>query len=341
MCKSSGILSSIWGANKLFCFVPHNFVIFESYQNPAIMIQRKNENWFRLLFVWQGSVLPQILPRLILLFILSVVIVFFNGELFSHKVPLNPAPFTLFGIALALFLGFRNNASYDRFWEGRKLWGALLNDTRSLARQCITMSGYSIDSKETTLFINYLIAFTYALKHQLRYTDASADMHQWLPEEFAQSIENVKYKPIIIMKAMGQWVQTAKEEKKIDSIVQVSFDESFSKLSHIVGGCERIASTPIPYTYKVMLHRTVYLYCLLLPFGFVDSLGWMTPIVTIFIAYTFVALEAIADEIEIPFGTHPNDLALNAMSKNIEATLLEMAERPVIFQPENDSLIVD
>ncbi|WP_259066761.1 bestrophin family protein [Mucilaginibacter sp. X4EP1] len=305
------------------------------------MIQRKNENWFRLLFVWRGSVLPQILPRLTLLFILSVVIVFFNGELFSHKVPLNPAPFTLFGIALALFLGFRNNASYDRFWEGRKLWGALLNDTRSLARKCITMSGYSIDDKETTLFINYLIAFTYALKHQLRYTDASADMHQWLPEEFANSLEDVKYKPIIIMKAMGQWVQTAREEKKIDSIVQVSFDESFSRLSDIVGGCERLASTPIPYTYKVMLHRTVYLYCLLVPFGFVDSLGWMTPIVTIFIAYTFVALEAIADEIEIPFGTQPNDLALNAMSKTIETSLLEMAERPITPEPANDSLFID
>src|ERR1700734_1501718 len=122
MRKHSGILSSKWGSNKLFCFVTYNFAIFEFYQSPTIMIQRKNENWFRMLFVWQGSVLPQILPRLILLFILSVVIVFFNGELFNHKVPLNPAPFTLFGIALALFLGFRNNASYDRFWEGRKLW---------------------------------------------------------------------------------------------------------------------------------------------------------------------------------------------------------------------------
>jgi putative membrane protein len=86
----------------------------------------------------------------------------------------------------------------------------------------------------------------------------------------------------------------------------------------------KIASTPIPYTYRVLLHRTVYLYCFLLPFGFVDSLGWVTPFIVIFIAYTFVALEAIADEIADPFGTEPNDLALNAMSEMIESTLLEL-----------------
>ena len=301
------------------------------------MIQRKNENWFRMLFIWHGSVLPKILPRLILLFVLSVAIVFFNGKFFNHKIPLNTAPFTLFGIALALFLGFRNNASYERFWEGRKLWGALLNDTRSLARKCITLTDYPTQSKETTAFINYLIAFTYALKHQLRYTDSSADMEKWLPAKLAENLKTVKYKPVIIMKAMAQWVQTAKEEKKIDSIIQTSFDESFSKLSDIIGGCERIASTPIPYTYKVMLHRTVYLYCFMLPFGFVDSLGWMTPVVTTFIAYTFVALEAIADEIEEPFGTDPNDLPLNAMSKTIESTLLEMADRPIDLSTNNTS----
>src|ERR1700759_71808 len=99
------------------------------------MIVRKNENWFRMLFIWRGSVLPKILPRLILLLVLCIAVVFFKGTLFHYKIPLNPAPFTLFGIALALFLGFRNNASYDRFTEGRRLWGRLLNTSRSLTRQ--------------------------------------------------------------------------------------------------------------------------------------------------------------------------------------------------------------
>jgi putative membrane protein len=305
------------------------------------MIIRKNENWFRMLFIWKGSVLPKLLPRLILLLILSTGIVFFKGMLFYYKIPLNPAPFTLFGIALALFLGFRNNASYDRFWEARKLWGALLNNTRSLARQALTFSGYSPDSKEVKAFINYLIAFTYALKHQLRRTDATADLQKRLPAELALKINNANYKPVMLMKQMGLWVQKAKEQGQIDSILQSAFDNNLNELSDIVGGCERIASTPIPYTYRVLLHRTVYIYCFLLPFGFVDSLGWFTPLIVTFIAYTFVALEAIADEIEEPFGLEPNDLALNAMSLMIETTLLEMADMPLPAQPVNRDYIID
>ncbi|MDN3547432.1 bestrophin family protein [Mucilaginibacter aquaedulcis] len=305
------------------------------------MIIRKNENWFRMLFIWQGSVLPKVLPRLIMLFVLSVSIVFFKGTLFHYKIPLNPAPFTLFGIALALFLGFRNNASYERFWEARKLWGALLNDTRSLARQALTLSGYPAESKETATFINYLIAFTYALKHQLRHTDAASDMQKRLPAELAGELSTAIYKPVMLMKQMAMWVQTTKEQGKIDSIIQTAFDDNFSKLSDIVGGCERIASTPIPYTYRVLLHRTVYVYCFLLPFGFVDSLGWFTPLIVTFIAYTFVALEAIADEIEEPFGLEVNDLALNAMCLMIETTLLEMAEKPLPDQPARQGYIVD
>lgn len=305
------------------------------------MIQRKNEHWFKMLFIWNGSVLPQILPRLLLLFLLSVGIVFVKGTFFDYKIPLNPAPFTLFGIALALFLGFRNNASYDRFWEARRLWGALLNDTRSLARQAITLSGYHPDGKEVNTFINYLISFTYALKHQLRGTNSAEDLNKRLDPVLAKRVKGAIYKPIILMKEMGIWVQNAKKEGKIDTILQASFDDNLNKLSDIVGGCERIASTPIPYTYRVLLHRTVYSYCFLLPFGFVDSLSWLTPFIVIFIAYTFVALEAIADEIEEPFGTEPNDLALNAMTEMIETTLLEMGGKHLPDYPRKTHYIID
>lgn len=105
-----------------------------------------------------------------------------------------------------------------------------------------------------------------------------------------------------------------------------------NKLSDVVGGCERIASTPIPYTYSVLLHRTVYIYCFILPFGFVENLGWLTPFIIVFIAYTFVALEAIADELEDPFGKQPNDLALDTMSAMIENTLLELNNQKIETQ---------
>ena len=305
------------------------------------MIIKAKENWFKMLFVWNGSVLPRLLPRLILLFLISATIVYCKGTFFHYKIPLNPAPFTLFGIALAIFLGFRNTVSYDRFWEGRKLWGALLNDTRSLARKALTMTGYAPAGDEVSLFINYLVCFTYALKHQLRHTDARQDLIKRLPEAAVNEINNAQYKPIIILKKMGIWVHQAKESGNIDTIIQAAFDHNFNNLSDIVGGCERIASTPMPYTYRVLLHRTVYIYCFLLSFGFVDSLGWFTPLIATFIAYTFVALEAIADEIEEPFGTESNDLALNTMSKMIETTLLEMAEMPLPVYPVSNEINFD
>jgi putative membrane protein len=293
------------------------------------MIIRDRENWFRLLFAWRGSVLSQVMLRLAVLFLLSVFVVYNHGEFFHYKIPLNAGPFTLIGVALAIFLGFYNNASYDRFWEGRKLWGALLNTTRSLARQAITMSGYGEKDKEIASFIHLLIALVYALNHQLRQTDATADLERNLPKSFVQELQKVKFKPVIILKEMGNWLMKAKAEGRVDAITITAFDHNFNAISDIIGGCERIISTPIPFTYRVLLHRTVYFYCFMLPFGLVDSIGWMTPIMVAFISYTFIALDAIVAEIEQPFGTKPNDLALNTMSRMIETTLLEMAGEPV------------
>lgn len=282
-----------------------------------------------MLFEWKGSVLPQLLPRLLLLLLFSFLVVYFKPYLIQYNLHVNPAIFTLFGIALAIFLGFRNSVSYDRFWEGRKLWGALLNDTRSLARQSITLINDSTYDIKRENFTNLLIAFVYSLKHQLRETDATEDLNRLLPKDFTEQLKEIQYKPVIILRELGLWVKNAKAENKIDSITQLAFEENLNKLSDIVGGCERIASTPIPYTYSVLLHRTVYSYCFLLSFGFVETMGWITPFIIVFIAYTFVALEAIADELENPFGLQPNDLALDTMSQVIENTLLELNGKKV------------
>ncbi|WP_138090937.1 bestrophin family protein [Sphingobacterium daejeonense] len=288
------------------------------------MIIRKKENWFRMLFVWHGSVLPQVLPRLMLLTVLSIAVVYFHGTLLSYKVPLNPAPFTLFGFVLALFLGFRNSASYDRFWEGRKLWGSLLNVSRSLTRQVLTLNR-NIDRESIKEFINLLSAFVYALNHQLRKTDSSDDLKEKLSSADYQLVINSKYKPALILNLIGDWVGKQKLKGNLDSIQQASIDQNLNTLSDVLGGCERIVSTPIPYSYQVLLHRTIYIYCFLLPFGLVDSLSWFTPFIVAFIAYTFVAFEAIADEIEEPFGQEANDLALNSMSLMIEESIKELA----------------
>lgn len=304
------------------------------------MIVRKKEHWFRMLFIWNGSVLPALLPRLILLFLLSVAVVYFHGVVFSFKIPLNTTPLTLFGFVLALFLGFRNNASYERFWEGRKLWGALLNVTRSLTRQALTL-GENKDKATIFEFVQLLSAFNYALKHQLRHTDPVEDLQKRLNDNQLSSISDSKYKPAMILKFLGKWVQNAKKENRIDTIQQARFDENLNKLADVLGGCERIQSTPIPYSYSVLLHRTVYLYCFLLPFALVDSQGWFTPFIVAFIAYTFVAFEAIADEIEEPFGTEANDLALSSMCEMIDITLFEMIDVKIAIAPKTAQKIID
>lgn len=296
------------------------------------MIIKKKGNWFKMLFEWKGSVLPQLVPRLLLLLLFSILVVYCKPYLLEYNLHINPAIFTLFGIALAIFLGFRNSVSYDRFWEARKLWGALLNDTRSLARQSHTLIESTDYDDKRDEFINLLIAFVYSLKHQLRHNNEGDDMSRLVSNEFANKLKETHFKPIIILRELGFWVKKAKIEGKLDSITQLAFEENLNKLSDIVGGCERIATTPIPYTYSVLLHRTVYIYCFILPFGFVETLGWITPFAIVFIAYTFVALEAIADELEDPFGIQPNDLALNTMSQMIENTLLELNDKKVIPQ---------
>lgn len=305
------------------------------------MIKRKKEHWVRMLFVWQGSVLPKVLPRLLSLFILSFIIVYLHGYIFSFKVPLNPAPLTLFGFVLALFLGFRNNASYERFWEARKLWGDLLNASRSLTRQAFTLVDVNKENKHTTTFVSMWCALPYALKHQLRGTSSNEDLQTRLDEEQFKTVSNTQYQPAVIVKLLGEYVQGMKQENKIDSIQQARFDENLDRLENVIGGCERIASTPIPYSYQVLLHRTVYVYCFLLPFGLIDSLGWLTPFIVVFIAYTFVAFEAIADEIEEPFGLETNDLALTTMCQMIESTILELAGKHVEPITEPDGRFVD
>jgi putative membrane protein len=143
------------------------------------MIVRPRPNWFRMLLVVRGSVLPVILPQLLLTLAFGLLVTLFHGRILVWKVSLTFVPFSLIGLTLAIFLGFRNNTSYARYWEARVLWGEVLNDTRSLARQALTL----VDTtSQSTVFVYRLIAFVHALRHQLRDTDPSTDLARWLSE---------------------------------------------------------------------------------------------------------------------------------------------------------------
>jgi putative membrane protein len=137
-----------------------------------------------------------------------------------------------------------------------------------------------------------------------------------------------RYRPATLMMWLGEWVQRRVREEALDGWGVLAFDRNLDTLSDVIGGCERIASTPLPFAYSVMIHRTVYFFCATLPFGLVDSIGIFTPVFSVFVAYAFMAHEAIASQIEDPFGTEDNDLALNTMCAAIEDATRDLLAEP-------------
>jgi putative membrane protein len=288
------------------------------------MIVRPKVNWLRMLFVWNGSVLQSIIPQLLFILMVSLLALATSGRIFGGKTLLNTAPFTLMGVSLAIFLAFRNNASYERYLEARKSWGHLLVAARSLTSQVMCYLPQDNASFQRNVFVGRMIAAIYALKHQLRKTDANADLARYLrPEELAE-IQSKHYKPVALINKLHGTLGDLQRQQAISDQTLWLCNQQLNELSAVVGACERIANTPIPFVYGVLLHRTVYAYCILLPFGLVDTIGIITPLISVFVAYTLIALEAIASEISEPFGTEPNNLALDALTRTIERSILEL-----------------
>ncbi|MCP1572332.1 bestrophin family ion channel [Herbaspirillum rubrisubalbicans] len=293
------------------------------------MIIRPQPHWFRMLFIWNGSVLRTIMPQMLMMTAFSTLAVFTGGKIFGDKLPLNTSIFTLLGVALAIFLAFRNNASYDRYWEGRKIWGALMIASRALASQGLRYGVGGQEAAQKTLFIDRIIALAFALKHQLRKTSAVDDLARLLPHEAGATPVQVQYLPVYQMDQLRALLAQSHRQGSLSDARLWACDQQLNEINHCIGACERIASTPIPFAYGVLLHRTVYIYCLLLPFGLVDAIGYATPLISVFVSYTFLALEAIAGDISAPFVASPNGLALDAMSLEIERSLRELAGQPL------------
>ncbi|MDE3012016.1 MAG: hypothetical protein KGI67_14115, partial [Pseudomonadota bacterium] len=162
------------------------------------------------------------------------------------------------------------------------------------------------------------------VRHQLRGTDAHGDMARLLPEEAWHPLERDASLPRALLRRLSLQLLAQARAVHLDANLVALLDHNLSGFNETLGGCERIANTPLPFTYAVILHRTVYLYCMLLPFGLLDSIGIMTPVMVAFVAYTFFAIEAMADEIENPFGTDANDLPLDGLSRDIEIAMRDL-----------------
>lgn len=298
------------------------------------MILRPRPHWLRMLFVLRGSVVPVILPQLLFTAGFASLLTLLQCLVLHWQIPLNVVSFSLIGLTMAIFLGFRNSTSYARYWEARTLWGEILNETRSLLRQGLVHTESPEKARELAMLLS---AFVHALRHQLRGTDPTADLSRLLPADACARLAPVRFKPAMLLLMAGEWIRDRRQEGTLEPVLVPALEVPMGRLSEALGGCERIASTPIPFTYAVIIHRTIYFYCLLLPFALVGSIAWMTPLITAFVAYTFFALEALGAEIEEPFGTAPNDLALDAISHMIESTLREMLGETL--PPPQDTLV--
>lgn len=289
------------------------------------MIVKQKLSAIKLFFTLRGSVLPKVYPQILLISLISAFITnvqhIFPSSFSSYSV----APFTLLGIALSLFLGFRNNASYQRWWEARGLWGQLVYDARSLCRQALSYIDEDNPMGRDTQrrLIHLSIAFSHTVRHRLRETSPWEDIERFVEPVHHNKMRQAKNLPDYLMRLMGKELGYCRQHHLLSEQMVQNMDERLNSMTVVLAACERIYNTPLPFAYTLLVHRTTYLYCFMLPFGLVSSLGWVTPLICGVIAYTFFGLDALSEELEEPFGLAPNQLALTALSRTIEINLLE------------------
>lgn len=285
------------------------------------MIVRPQQHWLRLIFVWHGSVLSKIFSRLLLNFLLSIAVIIMLPWYTMLGIKFTLAPFSILGVAIAIFLGFRNNACYSRYVEARHLWGQLMIASRSLLREVKTTLP---DDAELGQFVRLQIAFAHCLRMTLRRKPQAESLAKYLSEKDLQTVFASQSPANRILLLMGEWLAVRRRNGQLSDILFHSLNNRLNDMSAVLAGCERIANTPVPFAYTLILHRTVYLFCIMLPFALVVDLHYMTPFISVLISYTFISLDTLAEELEDPFGTENNDLPLDAICNAIEIDLLQM-----------------
>ena len=287
------------------------------------MIVRPRPRMRELFFIWKGSIIPLILPQV--LFVTAVAtLVTLLADLIGPRFPdFATGPFTFLGLSLSLFLGFRNNACYDRWWEARKHYGNLLVVLRCLARDSQLLETDAEGKQQRKDVLRLCTAFTKALTARLRDRPIVEAVQAELAPAEITAIKAGHNIPDSILRLVTALLLQARQAGRLDSVTYCAMAEHINQLTAIQGACERIRYTALPFAYTLLLHRTAHLYCFLLPFGLVDITGFMTPFVVGIVAYTFFSLDALGDEIEEPFGLESNDLPLDTLCRAIEINLRE------------------
>jgi len=289
------------------------------------MVKYNPKVWFSLIFHnYSKQVMRTLLPALLftVIFTILVAFVFDYFKIDNSVFPATIGMHSLLGIVLGLFLVFRTNSAYDRWWEGRKLWGSMVNSTRNLA---LKLNAYlSKEDHESRLwYANMISNFVFASKEHLRKGVLLHELSQ-SDETFLEKLKNYKHKPNHIASLLYSKTNELYKAKLITGDQLINTDKELKDFMDIVGACERIKFTPIPYSYSMYIKKFIFIYIVTLPFAFVTTYSYFTMIIVAIITFVLLSIELIAEEIEDPFGKDINDLPTDELAVKIKENIEEI-----------------
>jgi len=293
------------------------------------MIKYNPKHWFTFVFqARRGDTIRLLFPLLLVIGVYTGIIVFLEKEIFnltdSSHLKNIPLMHVILGGVISLLLVFRTNSAYDRWWEGRKLWGDLTNTSRNLSMKLNAF--LSAELVEERLFFRKTIpAYAFALRNHLMSEKADWELFdKQVSDSISIHLDKEKHIPNQIAEMMYIRVAGLNKLGIITDMNLLFLNEELRSFANICGACERIKNTPIPFSYSVFLKKFIFGYVITLPFGYMFSLGYMTIPVVVFIFYVLASLELIAEEIEDPFGGDSNDLPTDRMAMNIHHNVSEI-----------------
>jgi putative membrane protein len=282
------------------------------------MIEYNTKNWLLIVFNFHKThALKVLFPSVVFIGIYSTIIVYISTHI-QTKLSGTTVVHSLLGIVLGLLLVFRTNTAYDRWWEGRKLWGALVNDSRNLA---IKFNVILNDKQDKKLLAEDISFFSVVLKKHLREEINLAQI-----KNTYENLDNKTHIPNAVASKIFRDTHDLYKSKKISGEELIILDKHIASLTDITGACERIKNTPIPYSYNMHLKKYIFFYIITLPWGLVHDLRYFAVPAVMMVFYAMVGLELIGEEIENPFGYDSDDLPLDKICQNIKNNVYEILE---------------
>lgn len=281
------------------------------------MIKNDPKDWMSFIFRFHKSdTIRTLFPLLILICGYTILVIFLERQfLTEHSLVKNlTVVHGLLGFVISMLLVFRTNTAYDRWWEGRKQWGALTNNTRGLAIKLSAMLAPD-DIVNRNFFIKTISGFSIALKNHLRSEETKLELFD--VDNTEHVIDHTKHIPNQVSLLINKRLQNLLRQGKLTQEQLLFVNEELRTLNEVTGACERIKNTPIPYSYSAFLKKFIFGYVISLPLGYVFQLGFYLVPVIAFVFYVLASLELIAEEIEDPFGNDANDLPLDKITETI------------------------